>query len=215
MHPNSERLFRQHAAHLVLPGAHVLEIAPDAVPSSWRTQVTVDVHWEIADLVGEISADGSRIWGGGRSEDVTRPMTNEYEVPSPDGTFDLVLSGSVIEHVRRPWTWMAELARITKPGGLVVTVGPVSWPYHEAPVDCWRIYPEGMKALCEHAGLNVERSEWESLEDRPRRWFPGASYNQDRGRRGRAVNAVLSRMGWPLPIAFDTLTIARKPIRAA
>jgi SAM-dependent methyltransferase len=212
VHPNSERLFERYAAHLIEPGSRVLEMAPDDVPSSWRRHVAVDVEWEIADLVGEISDDGTRHWGGGGRTDVTRPMTDEYVVPADDGTFDVILSGSVIEHVRRPWRWMAELARVTKPGGRIVTVGPVSWPYHEAPIDCWRIYPEGMRALSEDAGLIVERSEWESLEDRPRRFFPGRSFDQDRGPRGRALTAVLARIGWPLPIAFDTLTVARKPL---
>jgi hypothetical protein len=34
--------------------------------------------------------------------------------------------------------------------GMSSSVNPVSWVFHEAPVDCWRIYPEGMKALLEH-----------------------------------------------------------------
>lgn len=88
-------------------------------------------------------------------------------IPASDDTFDLVLSGSVIVHVRRPWQWMEELARVCRPGGVVATVGPVSWPYHEAPVDCWRVYPEGMRALCEDAGLVVEFSACESLERPP------------------------------------------------
>jgi SAM-dependent methyltransferase len=139
-------------------------------------------------------------------------MPGEYEIPAPDATFDVILSGQVIEHVRQPWKWMAEVCRVCRPGGLVITVNPVSWPYHEAPVDCWRIYPEGMHALCEGAGLTVEQSRWESLEPRPRRWYPGASYGHYVGRKGRALNRLKAAVGWPLPIAFDTITVARKPL---
>jgi len=31
----------------------------------------------------------------------------------------------------------------------------VSWPYHEAPVDCYRYYPEGMKSVFEEADLQI------------------------------------------------------------
>jgi SAM-dependent methyltransferase len=41
------------------------------------------------------------------------------EVPFEDGAFDAVVSAAVIEHVVDPWQWLGELARVTKPGGLV------------------------------------------------------------------------------------------------
>jgi len=40
----------------------------------------------------------------------------------------------------------------------------VSWPYHEAPVDCWRAYPEGIKALFEDSGFSIIVSKCECLE---------------------------------------------------
>jgi SAM-dependent methyltransferase len=83
---------------------------------------------------------------------------DEYHFPIPDDTFDIILSGQVIEHVRKVWLWVKGVARVCKPGGLVITINPVSWGYHEAPVDCWRIYPEGMKALYEDAGLEMQMS---------------------------------------------------------
>jgi SAM-dependent methyltransferase len=137
-------------------------------------------------------------------------MPNENEIPLPDSTFDVVISGQVIEHVRQPWRWMAELTRISRPGGLVITISPVSWPYHEAPIDCWRIYPEGMRAILEQVGLTVELCLWDSLEPRPRRWYPGKSYDYDRSAWARRINRVKAVVGWPLPVAFVTITVARK-----
>jgi hypothetical protein len=87
-----------------------------------------------------------------------------------------VLSGNVIEHVRKIWVWIKEVARATKVGGLVITINPCSWPYHEIPVDCWRAYPEGMRALYDEARLEVLYLTWESLESvSSKRRLPGRS----------------------------------------
>lgn len=215
MHDNSILLFETYAVPLFTPGSRVLELAPDDDPSTYRKLVPVDVEWATADLATELDASGHRRWGGGRADDLTLVMTDPYVVPADDDSYDVVVSGQVIEHVREPWRWMQELARVCRPGGRVVTVNPVSWPYHEAPVDCWRIYPEGMRALCDAAGLVVESSRCESLEPRPRRWYAGQSSDHYAGPRGRAVNRVKAALGWPLPVAFDTITIARKPEPAA
>jgi len=211
MHPNSVLLFRRYALPLFTAGTRVLEVGPDGNPSTYRQQVTSPILWSTTDLASQVDAGGERLWGSGAGDDLTFPMRTEYEIPAPDGGFDIVVSGQVIEHVRKPWIWMRELARVCAPGGVVVTVSPVSWPYHEAPVDCWRIYPEGMRALCEEAGLHVELAHYDSLEERPLSWFPGKSYNAGRGPRGRLLNRAKALVGWPLPVAFDTVTIARKP----
>jgi SAM-dependent methyltransferase len=211
MHPNSVLLFRRYALPLFTAGRRVLEVGPDGNPSTYRQQITIPLTWSTADLASQVDVGGERLWGSGAGEDVTFAMRTEYDIPAPDAAFDIVISGQVIEHVRKPWIWMKELARVCAPGGVVVTVNPVSWPYHEAPVDCWRIYPEGMRSLCEEAGLDVELTRCESLEGRPLAWFPGKSYNAGRGPRGRMLNRAKAIVGWPLPIAFDTVTIARKP----
>lgn len=214
MHQNSILIFRKHLLWLFTDGAHVLEIGPDGDPSTYRQQVRTGVTWSTADLASQVGDDGARLWGAGRGSQLTYRMRSEYEIEAPADTFDIVVSGQVIEHVRKPWIWLRELARVCKPGGLVLTVNPVSWPYHEAPIDCWRIYPEGMRALCDEAGLNVELSLFESLEPRPLAFYPGKSYNAGRGPRGRAINKVKSVTGYPLTVAFDTVTVARKPLAA-
>jgi hypothetical protein len=52
---------------------------------------------------------------------------------------------------------MSQIARILKPGGRMCMIAPYSWGYHEHPVDCWRIYPEGMRAIVELSGLIVDQ----------------------------------------------------------
>lgn len=69
-------------------------------------------------------------------------------------TFDVVVSSQTLEHIRHPWRWMPEVARICAPGGLIYICSPNTWVYHEYPIDCWRIWPEGMKALFAEADID-------------------------------------------------------------
>src|SRR4051794_36539960 len=164
MHTNSKLLFQKYAAPLFRSGMKVLEIGPDFFPSTYRRLLPGDLslEWHTLDLFD--------------NPQLTYPNSPEYSFPIPDGSYDVVLSGQVIEHVRKPWRWMPELGRVTKPGGMVITINPISWHFHQAPIDCWRIYPDGMKALYEDASLTVTFSTWESLEMPGfRRYQPGVS----------------------------------------
>lgn len=64
-----------------------------------------------------------------------------------DGTYDVVLSVDVFEHVDRPWLAAAEIARILKPGGLAYTSTLFSWRYHPCPIDYWRYTPDALEFL--------------------------------------------------------------------
>ena len=82
--------------------------------------------------------------------------SDEYKYPFLDETFNVVISGSTIEHVKNIFKWIIELKRITKRRGTLCIIGPSRFQQHNYPVDCWRIYPDGMKFLLEEiAGLNV------------------------------------------------------------
>lgn len=81
----------------------------------------------------------------GPNVDVVSP--DEHRYPLPDAGFDIVISGSTAEHVRRPWWWIQELARLVVPGGLVVVVTHWKWPEHDYPRDYWRFMPAGLREL--------------------------------------------------------------------
>lgn len=204
MHGNNLRQFVRHGRAHVRPGARVLEIGPDAAPSSLRRLVAVDVTWETLDLA---SRPGVAL---------THHARDPYSYPLDDDAYDVVLSANVVEHVPKVWSWMRELARVCRPGGVVITLGPVSWPYHESPVDCWRIYPAGMRALSEDAGLEVVVSEWGSVE---LEWLDRRMPGRLGARRvwQRLSGAFLlwhALTGLPPEGAYDTITVARKPTAA-
>ena len=83
-------------------------------------------------------------------------MSDENTFLVKDNTFDIIFSSDTIEHVRMPWLWIKDMVRIVKVGGYVIHKAPkVNTGFHESPVDCWRIYPDGLRALYEYVGLTV------------------------------------------------------------
>jgi SAM-dependent methyltransferase len=75
-----------------------------------------------------------------------------YRFPFENNAFDVVISGSTMEHVKAIWLWVPELVRVLKPGGLLAIITHTYWAYHPHPVDCWRIMPDGMKYLFDLTG---------------------------------------------------------------
>lgn len=71
------------------------------------------------------------------------------------GAFDVVISGQTMEHVRRPWRWIRDVASLAKPGGLIWIAAPNTDVFHEHPIDCWRVWPEGMRAILEDGRLDI------------------------------------------------------------
>ena len=119
MHKNSRLLFQKYAKSYFTSGARVLEIGPDRAPSTYFQMVeTGPTAWDTLDAF--------------RRSDVqlTYLAESEYSFPIPDNSYDVVFSAQVIEHVRKIWRWMPEVARVCKPGGLVITINPFSWHYH-------------------------------------------------------------------------------------
>ena len=98
------------------------------------------------------------------------------------------------------WVWVKEIERICKKGGDRILINPVSWPYHEAPIDCWRIYPEDVKALLEDTRLRIVETRFESLEvPGYKRYTPGVSAGHTPKR--RLIYQFLHRSDW-----FDWLS---------
>jgi len=82
--------------------------------------------------------------------------SNPYEWPEfEDDAFDVIVSGQAFEHIEYPWLIIQEMARVLKKNGLICIVAPSRGPEHKYPVDCWRYYPDGLRALAKWANLQV------------------------------------------------------------
>ena len=57
-------------------------------------------------------------------------LASAYMLPFPDKSFDTVLAMGVLEYLDEPWKALEEMARVTKPGGVIL----VSYPNVHSPM---------------------------------------------------------------------------------
>jgi len=175
MHKNSEALFSKYALQHFQPNIDVLEIGPERQLYTKRNidnKLGIDSYnYYYTDLFKDIVVKINNDHWGIRSTKLDSPdmphfieMENEYSIKSDSNRFDIVFATNVIEHVRMPWVWLKEIVRVTKPGGMVIMVCPgITTPYHEDPIDCWRIWPEGFNSLFTYVGLTDISGTWEHV----------------------------------------------------
>lgn len=105
---------------------------------------------QIAQKIG-VSYTGLDVSAG---ENVDVVAEEPYNFPLQSERFDLVISGQAFEHIEFPWLTIQEMSRVLKPGGYAIVIAPSSGPQHRFPQDCWRFYPDGMRALAKWAVLD-------------------------------------------------------------
>lgn len=226
MHLNSDLIFRKYALEYFKDCKRILEIGPTGFPSYYSEIVNSDkIEWNTLDI-------SDACISGGEKNPLHHTSNDGYNYPFLENEFEIVLSGQVMEHVPRIWKWIKELERITKPGGKIIIISPISWPYHKAPDDCWRIYPEGMQALIEDfSSLKIILCHFESLEEflfPDTKLIPGMSsaayYNStpypeiQRRIKYNKIIKTLSKFKKgvrdfeiPIEISFDSICILEKP----
>jgi SAM-dependent methyltransferase len=100
----------------------------------------------------------------GANVDVVLSDPYDWREISP-ASVDVIVAGQTFEHTEFFWETMRQVARTLKPNGLCCIIVPSSGPEHRFPVDCWRMYPDGLRAVAGYAGLEVLAAEtqWEDL----------------------------------------------------
>lgn len=96
---------------------------------------------------------GMDITPGANVDIVIKDMYNWKEIE--DNSYDVVICGQVFEHVEYPWLTIKEIKRVLVQGGYTCIIAPSSGFEHQYPVDCYRYFPDGFRALAKWAGLTV------------------------------------------------------------
>lgn len=78
-----------------------------------------------------------------------------YDIPLPDVSFDYILCTQVMEHLAFPDKAFAEFARLAKPGGRLFVTCPMTWKEHQKPHDFFRYTQFSLKRLAEDHGFKI------------------------------------------------------------
>jgi SAM-dependent methyltransferase len=110
----------RHAFELLRRGAHVVALDRDAADLK-------DAAGTIAAMraAGEVPAGAAAI----------ALHADAYQLPLPDGAFDVVVAAEVLEHLTDDRRALAEIARVLRPGGVVAVTVPRWWPERI----CWAL----------------------------------------------------------------------------
>ena len=89
--------------------------------------------------------------------DVDMPWDFE-EKPPKMGTFDLIVSQAILEHLLDPYLHMLSLSDLLAAGGyfLVHTVTP-GFVYHRYPIDAYRFFPDFFETFAQKTDLLIHR----------------------------------------------------------
>lgn len=146
-------------------------------------------------------------------------MTDPDSIPLEDASFDLVVSGQMLEHCPRFWLTFAEMVRVLKPDGLLFLIAPSAGPIHRFPVDCYRFYPDAFRVLATSAGCHLidmwldPRGPWRDLvgvfSKQPRPPAPKGSSPLDKRR--QFMKGAHRLMNWR---GFRLLRRLRASVRA-
>ncbi len=135
---NAMRTILEQSVTLLPPMAQVLDVGSYDVNGTYRPLVE-SLHYRYTGL--DLTP--------GPNVDIVADDPDHY--PIPDAAFDVVISGSTMEHVARPWCWVPELVRVLRPGGLLAIVTHWQFPEHRYPMDYWRFMADGMRYVIEYA----------------------------------------------------------------
>ncbi|GEM_PF-843404 len=91
-----------------------------------------------------------------KGQNVDLVLKNPYDWRElEDNTADVVISSATFEHMEFPWIAIKEIWRVLKNGGILCLIAPSTGPEHKHPIDCWRILPDGIRALAKWSNFKV------------------------------------------------------------
>ena len=128
---------------------------------------------------------------------------------------DVLVSGQTFEHTEFFWETILEIARVLKPNGLCCIIAPATGNEHRFPLDCWRIFADGFRALGRYSHLEVlhAHTHWKELaryDSESNKWHDSILVARKRPQSlGKKIRqrlfAVARRRLHPLPQKFEAL----------
>lgn len=140
MHAESYQLMGEMLRRVRRPTADVLDVGSYDVNGTFRPLIE-QRNWR---YTGLDQTEGPNV-------DVV--AEDPFHFPFADNSFDVVISGSTMEHVTAFWKWIPELVRVLRHGGFLAIHTHWQFPLHRYPLDCWRVMPDGMKFIFDETGL--------------------------------------------------------------
>ena len=116
------------------------------------------IQWVVCDVVKHPSVDVV--------------MPGPFILPFEDESFDLVVSGQMLEHCLNPYKSVAEMKRVLKTGSCLALTAPSAGPRH-ADYDAWRFYEDAFKFIAEDVGGIKVIADWiqrDAPDERSRKW---------------------------------------------
>lgn len=134
VHPESFQLMNQMLRRCPFEQAKVLDVGSMNINGTLKLLV-IERGWTYTGLDLE----------PGLNVDVV--ADDPFHYPFDDGTFDVVMSGSTLEHVTAFWKLIPEFVRLLRPGGFLAIHTHWQFKEHRYPVDNWRFLPDGLRFL--------------------------------------------------------------------
>jgi SAM-dependent methyltransferase len=95
----------------------------------------------------------------GKDDQLDYILSEDSLVKETDGTFDLVLSTQVIEHIENPKLYFKECFRLLKSKGYLYVTTHGTYPDHGCPYDFYRWTSDGLTRDLVSAGFEIRRAE--------------------------------------------------------
>jgi SAM-dependent methyltransferase len=117
-----------------------------------------NIEWTVCDIVDHPSVDCV--------------MEGPYSLPFKDETFDLAVSGQMLEHCSNPFKSVAEIRRVLKAEGYLVLIAPAAGPRHDVQ-DGWRFMDDAFRFIAEDVGGIDTVADWiqkNARDKRSRQW---------------------------------------------
>lgn len=169
------RLFRRFRARAVMRAAgrpgRILDLG---CGRGFTLAALREMGWECVgtELSEEMAAEARKTAG------VQVLLGGPEEFPFPGGSFDAVTAWHSLEHMERPVRTVREVARLLKPGGLLLVevpdanslqarVGGGRWFHFDVPRHLYHFTREGLAAILAEEGFAVHRESTLSLEQGP------------------------------------------------